>query len=165
MAYFGVLGYNSHVRFFNSILFNVYCYFAFMYVYILHACLVPSAVRRGCHIPRNCHYEQLWATVWAFRTGSGSFARVTSALNFRTISPAPRTYHLHHVSCITWEISTWRNVGFGKDCLRLQGKHSYHSWNILKAQFLKISYWSLWEEQSTNIHKTPNISHENFSQQ
>lgn len=55
--------------------------FASLYVYVQHASLVPTEVRRGHKIPWNCSHSLFGASTWALGIEPQSLERVASALN------------------------------------------------------------------------------------
>ena len=83
--------------------------FVCMCVCVLCPCLVPLKVRRGCQIPWNWSYRQLWAASWVLGSEPRSSARAASALLCWAIYPA--TFSLfcgwgqHSIHLPTWSFS------------------------------------------------------------
>lgn len=77
--------------------------FAWIYVYVSRACLVPKEVRQRCWIPWNWSHRQLWVAMWVL---NGSSAKATNTLNHRATSPAD---YLLSLVCV-WHICMCRGV-------------------------------------------------------
>lgn len=97
-----------------------------MYVFPLHACLVPLKARRGCWVSWNCSYRYLLAAMLLLGTEPGFFARAVYALKHQVISPSPSSNTLTIVfeifvlciSCVAFVTEHYRAL-----CVNFFRKH------------------------------------------
>lgn len=85
---------NFEIKFVHLIFFGFICECsACMYICAPFACFVAMAIRRGGQIPTNQKYRSLWNVMTTSQ--SWSFARVTSALHIKAITPALKPLLVH----------------------------------------------------------------------
>lgn len=71
----------------------MYEHFAFMYICLPCTLLMSNEVSRGCWVPKNWNYRQLWADMWMLGMEAKSSGKAAGLINQWAVIQTPFVYY------------------------------------------------------------------------